>query len=204
MKKIFSKVFLLYSAVLAVFITVSGILTLKDINSALFQLAFAPVTLYFLWAVVKEIINLFKKDKKKSTDYSVSVTGKKTEVILGILAFALLLGLGIKNIFFNTNTVSEQNKPANVGSSPEGTAKSDGLVFDKNATSSAQKIVINISDGSSFVNLREEPTTTSKVVSTAKNGDKFDYLETVNGWYKIKLADSSIAYITINYANIEK
>lgn len=206
MKKVFSKLFLFYSAILAVFITVSGLLTLKDVNGALFQLAFLPVTLFFLWAVVKEIVNVFKKDKKKTTDYAVSLGGKKTEIVLGVLVFAFLTGLAAKNIFLNKSTTSEQKNGTIVNSQPELTDKSQGIVFDKNATESAKKaqiVVIKITDGSSSVNLREGPSTTTKIVSTAKDGDTFDFEEEISGWYKIKLEDQSIAYITSNYAEIK-
>lgn len=59
------------------------------------------------------------------------------------------------------------------------------------------------------VNLRSAPdkNNSDNIVGSAKNGDKFEYLDTVKDsenvdWYKVKLEDGSAAYVISTYADL--
>jgi len=64
-------------------------------------------------------------------------------------------------------------------------------------------IVVKISDGSPFVNMREEPTIYSLKVGEASEGERFEFISESLGWNQVKLADGSTGYISGKYSEIE-
>ena len=63
-------------------------------------------------------------------------------------------------------------------------------------------MVVITNDGT--VNLRAGESTDYDVVATAKPGDTFDYLGTADsGWYKIRLDDGAVAYVSPKMAEIQ-
>jgi hypothetical protein len=64
-------------------------------------------------------------------------------------------------------------------------------------------LVVKI-DESASANLRQNPTTDSKVIGKAKNGDIFEIVSENSGWYEIKLDNGSTAFISASVGEILK
>jgi uncharacterized protein YgiM (DUF1202 family) len=64
-------------------------------------------------------------------------------------------------------------------------------------------VVIKIDDGSESVNVRQDPATNSEKIGQAKDGDTFELVSETSGWYQIKLDDSTTAFVSARYAQIE-
>jgi putative transposase len=64
-------------------------------------------------------------------------------------------------------------------------------------------LVVKI-DESASVNIRQGPTTSSKVIGKAKNGDTFEFISENSGWYEVKLDDGSTAFISASYVEISE
>lgn len=62
-------------------------------------------------------------------------------------------------------------------------------------------LVVKI-DESASANIRQSPTTDSKVIGKAKNGDTFEFVSEDSGWYEIKLDNGSIAYISVSCGEV--
>lgn len=56
--------------------------------------------------------------------------------------------------------------------------------------------------GSSDVNVRSQPDTSSEVVSVASPDETYPYIGSENGWYKIQLNDATTGYISESYADL--
>lgn len=196
MKTFAARFILFYSTILAIFIVVSGILTLKSIEQALFQLAFLPVALYLLFTMGKEIKRMIKKQEPSS---HVSLSGRKTEFIAGIIIFIALLIIGVKNL---SSTSSAQNTRTETKENTVKSAESDPIVFEKKEES-GKNLVVKITDGSPSVNLRSGPGTFHDILGEAEDGQEFTYFDEDQGWYKIDF-DGQEAWIYENYVSIEE
>jgi len=62
-------------------------------------------------------------------------------------------------------------------------------------------LVVKI-DESASANIRQSPTTDSKVIAEAKNGDTFEFVSENSGWYEIKLGNGSIAFISASIGEL--
>jgi len=63
-------------------------------------------------------------------------------------------------------------------------------------------VTIKISDGSASVNIRTEPNSSSDKIVDAVDGDSFEVVSTVEGWYEVKLASGSTGFISAKYIAI--
>lgn len=182
MKSFMPKALFYYSALASIFITVSIISTSQTLIPVIFAVLFLPVTSYF-------VIEFFRKMRGELSDTD-SKPIKGEGLVIAII-FALLTGLGLRNIYIRTQATPTVPLPQTT-SSP--------LIFLKSPTPEPQdKIEVSITDGSRSVNIRKLPTIYSQKVAEAKNGDIFPYSEKANGWYKISLADGSFGFISSKY-----
>ncbi|HUV42452.1 MAG TPA: SH3 domain-containing protein [Patescibacteria group bacterium] len=62
-------------------------------------------------------------------------------------------------------------------------------------------LVVKI-DESASANIRQSPTTDSKVIGEAKNGDTFEFVSENSGWYEIKLDNGSTAFISASVVEL--
>ena len=53
---------------------------------------------------------------------------------------------------------------------------------------------VKIDDGSTYVNIRQKPTVNSEKISTAKDGNTFEFVSKVPGWYEVRLTDGSTGF----------
>lgn len=112
------------------------------------------------------------------------------------IVFALLFTIGIRNI--NTSAIASLPSPTPQVSGIE-------VVGDVEPEPEPKDIlVITISDGSKSVNIRQKPSTESKIVAKAIDEETFEYVSKYSEWYRIKLDDKSTAFVSIRYAKIQK
>lgn len=60
-------------------------------------------------------------------------------------------------------------------------------------------LTVKIGDGSSYVNIRQKPTTNSEKIGQAHDGDTFAFISVDSGWYEIRLADGQRGFISKKY-----
>ena len=60
-------------------------------------------------------------------------------------------------------------------------------------------VTVKVEDKSSVINIREQPTTQSKKVGEAKDGDTFEFVSLDSDWYEVRLTDGSIGFILSEY-----
>jgi hypothetical protein len=97
MKKI-SAAYFYYCLVISLFIFISGLLTVKNINELPFQLIFLPVPAYFIYSLIK-FINL-KKNAPKGINpvIGINLKEKGNLIILSLFLLGALVMFGIKKI----------------------------------------------------------------------------------------------------------
>ena len=189
MKNFLSKALFFYSAIASLIITVSLVLTSDTLAPVIFAVLFLPVTAYFIVEFFKQTRTALLQPKDKKAENQSKP--KKGNIILIVLSFLLLLGIGIRNIHNSNNT------PIQVSESP--LPSSSPFVFKVERTASpTATLKVVITDNSPSVNIRQKPTTYSEKVGTANDGDVFEFTDISSGWYKIDLASGS-GYISARY-----
>jgi len=63
-----------------------------------------------------------------------------------------------------------------------------------------ETIITIKTEDSSMVNIRQNPSTNSKKISKAKNGDTFELIAKDSDWFEVKLASGSAGFISAEYA----
>src|SRR5579872_1543595 len=85
MKNLLPKIIFLYCGVAAILITIATALTATNIVTIIFIILFIPVSSYFL-------ISAFNSDPE------INLMPRKSEIIIIVIIFAVLLGIGFKNL----------------------------------------------------------------------------------------------------------
>jgi len=168
-----TKILFYYSVLASLFITVSSVLTSQTLGPVIFSTLFLPVTAYF-------VIEFFKTIRSGS---DTSNPPKKKEFIVIGLIFLALTALSLLNIIKNKSKApsSESVAVSQPSSSP--------LIFKSSDDTAKTMIEINITDGSTSVNVRAKPTVYSDKIGEAKNGESYELISKDSGWYKIKFND---------------
>lgn len=117
-----STLLLYYCAVIALFLSASGFLTAKSTEGYAFQLLFLPITLYFVFAVVRNL---------KSRSLDVTLSGRTVAVIIFLIIFAILMGFAIRNILTLRGSNNEQVKSSQTVDMPESSDKDNVLIIKK-------------------------------------------------------------------------
>ncbi len=104
---------------------------------------------------------------------------------------------GIKGMNTTSCPVSEGGAAT---STPQQSAASTNNPVENNNSSSNLEIVGN----ASFVNVREEPTTNSKIIATVNPNDTFEFSEVRDNWYKIVVQEGIEGWVSGNYIKISQ
>ena len=140
-----------------------------------------------------------------------------------IVVFLLLSSIGIWNIEFseakNSKLLTENSQsPIESKSTPtpavlsetEEAAENSEDTKPKEATPEAQpelksekSVTVKIEDGAESVNIRKEPTTSSEIIGQANDGQVFEFVSIVSGWYEVKLDSQSTGFIFGTYIKEE-
>lgn len=138
--------------------------------------------------------------------------------------FLVLLGLGIRNInasaiktvVLSDSTETKDIVPTTTSteipsysvaatpvSTPEASPTPEITPTPTETAEAKTMVIVNISDGSPSVNIRQNPTIKSEAIGKAQDGETFELVSVTSGWYEIKLADGSSGFISPKYAVIE-
>lgn len=77
---------------------------------------------------------------------------------------------------------------------------SDSAKAKEAATTSTTKKVTIQSTPTGFLRVRQDPSTTSSEVARVKPDEKYELVEETDGWYKIKLDDGTVGWISSEFA----
>ena len=115
-----STLLLYWCTLVALFLSLSGFLTVKNTEGIVFQLLFLPITLYFLFSVFRNL---------KSRTLDVNLSGRTTSIVVFVIIFAILLGLAIRNILAQPRLKSEQVKSSQEVEESVKSEKDTPLIF---------------------------------------------------------------------------
>lgn len=161
----------------------------------------------------------FESSKEISLSQNLKTLQRTPELIATTVVFLLLIAIGIRNtMFFTVKAITSSPTPsvlsetAIIGEvvpspSPAPASASSSAILglsrtEEISTSSAYAVkpkmmlTITLDDKSAIVNIRQKPTTTSEKIGKAKDGDIFEFISLVSGWYEVKLADGSTGFIS--------
>ncbi len=186
------KIFFVYCAILALFISISGILNISGIETALFQLAFLPVPIYFLASIGRYIIQNRKQKKKKGekdlplgSGFSLS-SGRITFIII---LFLLLLATSARRILTNNNNP------------PKAENQREGININEYIVENPKKFVlIKSDDASSEINIREESSTASKILGKVEVNKEYEYVSENKAWFEIIFDEELSGWVHKDYA----
>ena len=190
--KISQKIFFVYCTILALFISISGILNITGIETALFQLVFLPVPLYFLVSIIRYLIQSKKQKKKKDKKGLPLGSGfslGKGRVVFVVILFLLLLATSARKILTTDNTPSE----------PE--PQKEGVNINEYIVKEAEKFVLVISeDASSEINVRKESSTASDILGKVIVDEKYKYVSENEDWFEIVFDEELTGWVYKDYA----
>jgi len=190
--KISQKIFFIYCAILALFISISGILNAKSIETVLFQLAFLPVPIYFLASVVRYLIqNKKQKTKKDKRDLPLGsgFSLGKGRVVFVVIIFLLLLATSARRVLINNNNP------------PETETQKEGVNIKEYIVEEPKKFVLIKSDDASFeINVREKPSTASKILGKVTVDKQYEYVSENEIWFEIVFDEELMGWIHKDYA----
>lgn len=177
-----SKIFLFLVTAAAIFISISGFLTSGGQN-IVFQLLFLPVTLLLVYTSYSLI---------KHSTLEVVLPEKKGGLFFYLVIFFALAIIAVSNV---AKLRQKEVQPA----SEEKTA-----IFTPSPTPTpvAEKMLtIKTENPKTKVNIREAPSTSSKVIGKVLGNEQFVLIKKEKDWYKIKLEDG-FGYIYKDYVTI--
>lgn len=186
------KLLFYYSAAASLFITASMVFTSQTAAPLIFAVLFLPVTAYFVVEFFNGIRS--KLNPKESSNVPIYSGTNITGNLVLLAIFLTLLGLGVRNVYYNSIKLASIEANTLPSSVP--------IVISKTQTpepGKAKTLTISITDGSQSVNIRAKPTIYSDKVAEAKNGTILPYTEKKGEWYEVTLEDSSVGYISFKY-----
>lgn len=127
---------------------------------------------------------------------------------ISTLGFVILVAISVRNIAISkAQTFQPQPTPAVLSETTTTAPSPTPLAATSEATASAEpeikpetSLTVKISDGSSFVNIRQKPALNSEKIGQAKDDDAFEYISLNAGWYEIRLNDGTTGFISAKYA----
>jgi len=170
-----NKIFTYICTLLAVFITISGLLSLKSLAELPFQLIFLPITIYLIIA---------------SFNHSADHSSSKTPIVIFGLIFILIFGYKLSQIM---TASSQPSSISNFSPSPTPTPT---------PTPTQQKIntvTTTAESDDAIINIRETPSTTAKILSKTKPNITYTKIDSQDDWVKINIDDNSTGWINTKY-----
>jgi len=191
------KILVYYCFLLAVFITISGIVSAKSFSELLPQVVFLPVTIYLGFMAVKTLRQkkLKKAEKRNGGKGRLRLTKAYFYILL---VFSILLAISIIHVFKDTQSkIATNNTPQSINNSPPSISATP-IPFSKleNQIDQVQYVYVNPDNELSVVNIHDSPSVLAKVIKKAKYNDKYKLIEEDDRWYKIELEDMSFGYLS--------
>lgn len=170
------KILLYYSTVAAMFLTLSGFFSVKEIKNATLQIVFLPVTMYLFLTTTAEVKRiLLKKDVQ---ELSFNRTAKKSGyMVFFAVLFFILLTFGIYNLLLNKSIVSPlpEEEPEYQTSQP--------LIFE------GERQIVEIDGSVNTISIKSKPEEDADTIGEINKIEQFEVIEELSGWYKIDLGD---------------
>ena len=183
-KHLTSKIFLFLVTATAIFISVSGFLTSGGEN-LLFQLLFLPVTAYLIYVSFQAI---------KHTHLEVILSQRKGGLFFYLLLFFALAIIAVSHLALSKEKALppvSQEETTLPSPSPTPTPQAE------------KRVIIKTENPDEEVNVREEPSTASKIIGKVSQGEEFILVEKEGDWYQIKFEDG-FGYLYKEYATVAK
>jgi REP element-mobilizing transposase RayT len=145
---------------------------------------------------------------KKELEPSVETHRRLPEFfIASTLIFLLLLGVSLKNIITVSAAKSVSSPPnsavlSETKQNPPLEATTSAQVLASDSAKPKESVVVKLDNPSAVVNVRQNPSPTSKKLQPAKNGEKFELISETSDWFEIKTASGS-GFISNKYAQKE-
>lgn len=78
-------------------------------------------------------------------------------------------------------------------------ATAEGGLSDAAESIPMKIVTVILEDKSSKVNIRQEPSKTSRIIGQAENGSSYELISKTTDWYEVKLVNELIGYISADY-----
>lgn len=168
-KHLTSKIFLFLVTATAIFISVSGFLTSGGEN-LLFQILFLPVTAYLIYASFQAI---------KHTNLEIILSQKRGGLFFFLLLFFALTLIAISHLGQSKEEALPVNQEETILPSPS-----------PQITPQAEKrVIIETENAADEVNVREAPSTATKIIGKVSQGEEFILVKKEGDWYQVKFED---------------
>jgi len=178
------KIVFYYSFILALFITISGIITSKNTTSLLFQLLFIPITIYFTYSVIVQFI-----DKKSKPVLSNAFN--RGALFFGILLFLLLIISSIMRVAKKPQIKTQKNPPSfkeiKISPRPKQNTSSYIRVKDEYKTD--------------IINVRQSSSSASKIVGILNTKEKYQTISKKNQWFEIVFKEGLNGFVNERFVH---
>ncbi|KKP72163.1 MAG: hypothetical protein UR68_C0020G0018 [Candidatus Roizmanbacteria bacterium GW2011_GWA2_35_19] len=172
-----------YCLIIALFISISGILSSQNTSQLLLQLVFLPVTIYFCYAALVQFI-----DKKASLFPSSSTN--ITAIIITTVFFLLLFFISIKSVSKNTMSVKKSSTKISSVPSPKPIMLSYVVL---------KKEYLN-----DKINIRKEASSTSEIIGTMDKEKQYQFISKSGLWFKISLNTEKPGFVNDKFVEIKQ
>ncbi|MBI5126899.1 SH3 domain-containing protein [Candidatus Roizmanbacteria bacterium] len=180
--KIYKKVLFYYCFLTALFISISGILSSQNTLQLLSQLIFLPVTLYFSYSILVQLI-----DKKESPikDNKVNMSA----LIVTVVLFLFLLVSRTINIVNNPTKKNDSIKKISKTYSPKPTPSS--------------YIVLKKEFEKDKINVRDSSSTNAKIIGTLEN-KPYLMVAKKTSWFEIIFDNKINGFVNEKFVEIKQ
>lgn len=179
-----SKIFLFLVTAAAIFISISGFLTSEGQN-IVFQLLFLPVTLYLIYASFAVI---------KYSNLEVVLSEKKGGLFFYLVIFFALAIIAVSNV---ANFGQKEIQPVSEKETPIFTPLPSPIA------AAEKMLTIKTPSAKTKINIRESPSTSSRVIGKVLRDEQFVFIQKEEDWYKIKFEDG-FGYIYKDYVTVSE
>jgi hypothetical protein len=179
------KLLLYYSAFAALFITISGFLSVKKVENASFQLIFLPVTMYLFLEVSRDLKkNLYKgKVTIKEKDPK---TKKRTSFYIFFIIYMILVGIGVNNI------ISARGESVDIQKTVD---ESTPLIFKVNESNKPTRTITAYVKDDILVEIKKDPLFDSETLDVLEEDKMYVIQEEFGDWYKVRLSETTSGYL---------
>lgn len=175
-----------YCFLLAVFISLTGMITSKTPTQLGFQVLFLPVTLYMGYSVLVLMRGSAQRQRATLPHENAKAT-LMVRVFFCILLISSVVAVVRKNFGFLQGAAFVKQGVASPQPSPSATPV---------ATPTQSFVRVQDEYVKNRINIREQASDTSTVIGKMTFGEKYEVLSQVDGWYQIKIDASQIGYVS--------
>ena len=183
-KSLTGQLLLYFCTLLAVFITISGIVIAKTMEGFLLQLLFFPITIFLVKSSFDQIF------RKKNIAPNITLKRSKSFFATSMIIFFLLMFIGIRSVARSME--NQENEIATIALDEDNKT----IIVDTSKGEEDKKIIIIKADNpKAVINIRESANDISPIIYQARVGQEFEFLSTIEDWYEIKIDNETIGWI---------